>query len=111
MCQSPSKWGQAKTGSKHTELRQVRVSHQVAVAFAGGAAAFVEGPYHETLSTSAITGGEHPFEARRIFPVFGFHIRPRIALYAKLIEQWLFRSKKAHREQDKLCRSRLFRTW
>ena len=38
--------------------RQIGRAHQIAVALAGGAAAFVYGPNNQTLPTAAVASGE-----------------------------------------------------
>ena len=37
--------------------RQIRLSHQVAVTLAGGAAAFVDSPHHKALPATHVAGG------------------------------------------------------
>src|SRR5436190_18634022 len=81
-------------------LRQIRVAHQVAVAFAGGAASFVEGPNHEALAAPAITGSEDTFDISGILFEFGPDIGTGVTLKREGLEEGLFRSKKTHRQQD-----------
>ena len=81
--------------------RSVR-AHQIAVALAGGAAAFVEGPDDEALAAAAVAGGEDAGNARGVFPVLGFDVAARVALDAERVEQRLLRPEEAHGEEDEL---------
>ena len=63
-------------------LRQVRVPHQVAIAFAGGAAAFVEGPNDQALAAAAVPSGEDALEVGRVFLEFGLDVGAGIAFDA-----------------------------
>ena len=65
-------------------LWQRGVAHQVAVALAGGAAAFVEGPDHQALAAAAVAGGEDALEAGGVFLVLGLDVGARVALDAEL---------------------------
>ena len=60
--------------SPNRRSRQIGAAHQVAVALAGGAAAFVESPYDEALAAAAVAGGEDLRDARAVFAVVGLHI-------------------------------------
>ena len=87
---------------------QIRRAHQVAVAFAGGAAAFVEGPDDQALAAAAVAGGENAFDVGGIFFELGFDVGARIAFDAERFEQRLFGPEKSHRQQDQLRRANFF---
>ena len=55
-------------------LRQIGRAHQIPVALARGAAAFVEGPHYEALAAAAIAGGENAFDVRGIFLEVGLRV-------------------------------------
>jgi len=50
-----------------TNFGQIGFAHQVAVTFARGAAAFVEGPDHQALAAAAFARGENAFDVGGIF--------------------------------------------
>ena len=52
----------------------MRDTHEEAVAFACGGAAFVDGPDDERLATAHVAGGEDAGEIGGEFPVIGFHV-------------------------------------
>ena len=79
---------------KWTGLRQRRLTHQEAVAFAGGTAAFVEGPDDEGLTTAAVTGGKDAGDAGGVFLVLGFHVAALVTFDVEGFEQGLFRPSK-----------------
>ena len=81
-------------GSSAYGLRQVRPPHEVAVALAGGAAAFVEGPHDEALAAAAVAGSEDAGDALGVFFEVGFHVAARVALDAERVEQRLLGSEK-----------------
>src|SRR4051812_26539585 len=60
----------ARRAAKH--LGQIGVAHQEAVAFAGGAATFVDRPDDEALAAAAVAGREDVREVRPILLVLGF---------------------------------------
>src|SRR6266436_2684454 len=90
------------------ELRQICATHQVTVAFAGRAAAFIESPDHETLTATAVPRGKYAFDIGRIFLELGFDISAGIAFNRERLEKGLFGTKKTHREQHQLNRTHLF---
>src|SRR5664279_2543048 len=98
----------AQEASHHAGSGQVGVAHEVAVALAGSAAAFVERPDNQALATTAVTGGKDALEVRGILLELGFDISPWVALNSKLFEHRLFGPEKAHRQQNKLDRTHLF---
>ena len=63
--------------------RQICVTHQEAVTFARGAAAFVERPDDETLAAATIARGEDAFDVRRVFLEFSLRVRARVAFDAE----------------------------
>ena len=63
-----------------TALRQVRRSHQVAIALAGRAAALVDRPDHETLAAAAVAGGEHALDVGRVLLVLGLDVRAGVGV-------------------------------
>src|SRR5438876_10507731 len=89
-------------------LRQIGVAHQIAVALAGGAAAFIEGPNNQALATATIAGSEHAFHVSRVLFKIGFDVSAEVAFNFERIEQRLFGAEKAHREQNQLDRPKLF---
>ena len=48
--------------SMRGKLRQIRLTHQEAVAFTRGAAAFVERPHDQALAATAVAAGEDALE-------------------------------------------------
>ena len=40
------------------ELRQLTVPHEIAVTLTGRSAPLIEGPFHEALAATAVTGGK-----------------------------------------------------
>jgi hypothetical protein len=82
--------------------RRTRRAHQVAVAFAGGAAAFVEGPDDQALAAAAVAGGEDALEVGRVLLVLGLDVAAGVALDAELLEQRLLGPEEAHRQQHEL---------
>ena len=72
------------------------MAHEVAVALAGGATAFVESPDDEALAAAAITGGEDAFEVGGILLEVGLDVSARIAVNTEVGEQRLVWSQKAH---------------
>jgi MFS family permease len=74
--------------------RWVRYAHQITVALARGAAAFVEGPDHQALSPTAITRGEDSRHVGGVLFERRLHVRSRVAFDPELIEQGLFRPEK-----------------
>src|SRR3989442_15172145 len=104
-------WTDVSTGMRPNYLRQVGVPHQIAIAFPGGATAFVECPDDQALAATAIAGGEDPFEVGGIPFEFGFDVGAGVALHAERLEQGLFRTQKSHRQEDELNWAKLLRAW
>src|SRR5438445_12859063 len=72
----------AGSSTESIRLRQAGVAHQVTIALARCAAAFVEGPNHQALSTAAVARGEHFWNARLVLAVFGLDVGARVAFDA-----------------------------
>src|ERR1017187_6108286 len=87
---------------------QVGVPHEVAVALARGATAFVEGPDHQALPPAAVAGGKDAFEIGGVLLETGFDIGALVAVNAKVLKQRLLGTQKTHSEQDELRRPDLF---
>lgn len=69
---------------------QVGLTHEVTVALAGGAAAFVESPNHQALAAAAVASGKDPVEIGRVFIEIGLDVGARVAMKAQFFEQRLF---------------------
>ena len=89
-------------------LRQIRVPHQVAIAFARGAAAFVDGPDDQALAAAAVAGGEDALDAGRVFLVLGLDVGARVGFHIDFLQQRLLRAEETHRQQDELRGASLF---
>src|SRR5208283_2360733 len=89
-------------------LREVRRTHQIAVALAGGAAAFVDGPDDEALAAPAVAGGEDALDAGRVLLVFRLDVAAGVGLDLEILEDRLLGSEEAHREQHELRGAGLF---
>src|ERR1041385_8979089 len=92
---SPSHFDSALSGARTTG--QIRVAHQIAIAFPSGAAAFVERRHDQALAAATIAGGKNSFEVRMVLLEVRFHIRARVAFNFERVEQRLFGSEKTHR--------------
>src|SRR5205085_11207578 len=64
----------ASPGLAARHLRQISRAHQIAVAFAGRAAAFIERPDNQALATPAIAGSEDAFDVSGVFVEVGFGV-------------------------------------
>jgi hypothetical protein len=82
-------------------MHRVR-THQEAVALAGGAAAFVEGPDDEGLATAAVAGGEDAGDAGGVFLVLGFDVAAGVGFELEGLEERLLGAEEAHGEQHEL---------
>src|SRR5207244_2683158 len=74
------------------KLWQRRIAHQISIAFAGGAAAFVDGPDDQALAATHVAGGEYAGDAGGEPAVLGLGVRARVFVDAKLIEELIFRA-------------------
>src|SRR5690606_29542147 len=83
-------------------------AHEVAVAFAGGGAAFVDGPDDEALAAAAIAGGEDAGEVGRVDVVVGLDVAARVGVEGERLEQGLLGSEEAHGQQHELRGAGLF---
>ena len=68
-------------------LGQVCVPHKVTVAFAGGAAAFVEGPDDQALAAAAVAGGEDAFKIGGVLFELGHDVGAGVAFDAQSVER------------------------
>ena len=59
---------------------QVGIAHEIAVAFAGGTPALVEGPDDEALAAAAIAGRKNVGKVGRVFAVIGFDVGAWVAI-------------------------------
>ena len=84
-------------------LRQIGRAHQVAVALAGGAATFIDGPYHKTLAAPAVPGGKHSLAVGRVLLVLGPDVAAGVDLDSEVLEERLLWAEEAHRQQHELC--------
>lgn len=90
------------TKSSAFRLRQIRGSHEEAVAFTSGATTFIEGPDDEALAAAAVAGGKDAGEAGGVFLVLGLDVAAGIAVHIEGIEERLFRPEETHGEEDEL---------
>ena len=90
------------TKSSAFRLRQIRGSHEEAIAFASGATTFIEGPDDEALAAAAVAGGKDAGEAGGVFLVLGLDVAAGIAVHIEGIEERLFRPEETHGEEDEL---------
>src|SRR5207247_5059957 len=93
---------------KHKKTMQVIMPHEIAVALAGGATAFVEGPDHEALAPAAIPCGKDALDIGRIFVELGIDVGARVAFHAESLKEGRFRPEKTHRQQQQLNRVHRF---
>ena len=82
--------------------RQSRLPHQVAVAFAGGFAAFVDGPDDEALASAAVTGGEHGGDVGGVFSVVGLEVETLVMIQAQLVGNRLLGAFEAQGQEAEL---------
>ena len=87
---------------KPLRLRQSRGAHEVAVAFAGCAAAFVNGPDDQALAAAAVAGGEHALDAGRVPALVRLEVATRITRHAQLLGQLQFGAEEPERQQDEI---------
>ena len=107
-----SSYSMMKNHGERHRLRQIGCAHQVAVALARGAAAFVEGPDDEALAAATIAGGEHCRHVGCEFSVLRFECFPIAAGTLRLDAEHLtdakFRTEESGREQHEMCRPNFF---
>ena len=89
-------------------LRQPRLAHQIAVALAGGFAAFVDGPDDEALASAAVTGGEHAGDVGGVFSVVGLEVETLVMIEAQLIGDRLLGAFEAEGQEAELGGPLLF---
>src|ERR1043165_7120625 len=93
-------------------LRQHRLAHQPAIAFACGTAAFVDRPHHEALPTPHVARGEDVRQTRLILAILCPDIVRAVGqllyLDAELFEELILRTEKSHRKQHQLRRQHFF---
>jgi hypothetical protein len=90
------------TRSVPATLGQHGLAHQVAVAFAGGAAAFVDGPDDQALAATHVARREHAGDAGGVLAVLGPGVAARVAFDAELGEQLVFGAEEAHGQEHEL---------
>ena len=83
-------------GDMHVaRLRQIRLAHQIAVAFTGGPAALIEGPNDQALAAAAVPGRENTGNTGRVSAVERLDVGALVACNAQLLEQLVFGSSAA----------------
>src|SRR5664280_2749354 len=82
------------------ELRKVTGTHQVAVAFPGGASSFVDGPYNKTLSPAHVACCKNTGKVCCKLVKFRFYIGSWVTCYTGGSESGVFRSQKAHGQKN-----------
>src|SRR5581483_1606692 len=75
--------------------RQIRTAHEEPVAFAGGAAALVDGPDDQALAAAHVAGGEHAGDVGVEAAVLRLGVAAHVLLHAELIEKLIFRTAEA----------------
>src|SRR6516164_9588275 len=83
-------------------LRQLRVTHQVAVALARRPPAFVDGPHHQALPAAHVAGREYAPYVRRKLPVLRLGVGALVLLHAELIEELTLRPAEAKCQEHEL---------
>lgn len=83
-------------------LGQLSGTHQVAVAFSGGTATFIERPHDEALTAAAIACSEYSRDIGRVLLELGFRVGAWILFDLEGIEEGGFRAEEAHGEEDEL---------
>ena len=81
-------------------LRQGRVAHQVAVALAGGLAAFVDGVDDQALAPATVTCGKDAFFAGGKLAILGLEITSGVNLETERIGQGRLGADKTPCEKD-----------
>src|SRR5690606_10511889 len=71
--------------SRLPRLRKLRPAHQVPIAFACGAAAFVDRPNDQALSAPTVAGGEYARDVRGELPVLRLDVAARIGLELQVL--------------------------
>jgi hypothetical protein len=84
-----------------------RATHEVLIAFARGAPAFVDGPNYKALTASHVAGREDAGHICCVTLRGSPHIRSSIPLNSQLVEQQAFGPQKSHCDQHELSRVRL----
>src|SRR5260221_1926226 len=84
------------------------MAHEVAVAFTRGPSALVESPNYKALAATTVPGRKNTLYVRVIFFELGFNVGPGIPLDAQGVQERLFRSQEAHREEHQLRRANHF---
>src|SRR5690242_11175339 len=79
--------------------RQVGLTHQIAVALAGRAAALIDRPDDETLAAPHVAGGEHARHVRAELAVLRLRVAAAVLLDAELVEHRALRPAEAQGEQ------------
>src|SRR5581483_3007559 len=85
-------------------LRQVRSSHQVAIAFPRRATSFIDRPYDEALAAATVPGCKDAWNIGGILAVFSLCIGAWISLHAKFFEELIFWSEEPHGEEHQIRR-------
>src|ERR1017187_2786687 len=89
-------------------LWQIGLAHQIAVALAGGATAFIEGPDNEALAAPTVARGKDAGDTGCIGAVLCFDIGTLVTMDTQLLEQLVFGSEETHGQQSQLAGDDLF---
>src|ERR1035437_760465 len=92
-------------------LRKLSGAHEEAVGFAGGAAAFVDGPDDEGLAAAAVAGGEDVGDVGFEFSVFGLVVGAGVEFDAELGGDGVLGPKETHGEEAEVAGPFLLGTW
>ncbi len=92
---------------KHA-LRQQTVTHQETVAFAGGGAAFIDGPDDQALAAAHVASGKDAFDIGGKGTMLSFGIGAGVARDTELGQHGVFRTEESHGEKDQLSRPDFF---
>src|SRR5262249_31066642 len=96
--------GGARGPGERGKPRETGLPHQIAVAFAGGAAALVDRPDHQALPSAYVAGGKDAEHRGGEAAVLRLGVRARVLGHAELVEQLVLRPEKTHRQQNELGR-------
>jgi len=90
--------------------RKTSILHEILINLSRALTTLLYSPHNKRLTTAAIAGREHSFNARSITIRRGRNVRPRIPLQSKSLRT-IIRSQKSHAQKHKIGWEKFFRIW